>query len=70
MFKRGKETVEIGDRFVKTDDPTTVWKVAGPGSSVVKIPHFQVVREDSENRIRTLSAEVLLDQAYYQRVNK
>jgi len=69
MFRRDKTAINIGDKFVKIDDPKTVWKVSGPGSSVVKIPHYQVVREGSENRVRTLSEEVLLDQDYYRRVS-
>lgn len=68
MFKKHKNRIEIGDRFVKTDDPTTVWIVAGTGSPVVKIPHYQVVREDYTSRMRTLSEQVLLDTDYYRRV--
>lgn len=68
VFKRGKTKVEIGDRFVKTDNPDVVWVVAGHGSSVVKIPHFQVYREDSTNRVRTLSEEALMDRDYYRKL--
>lgn len=68
MFKKNKNQIDIGDRFVKTDDPTTVWIVAGTGSPVVSIPHFQVVREGYTSRMRTLSEQVLLDADYYRRV--
>jgi len=68
VFKKGKNTIDIGDRFVKTDDPTTVWIVAGNGSPVASIPHFQVVREGYTSRVRTLSEQVLLDSDYYRRV--
>ena len=68
MFNRKPQKVEIGDRFVKADDLKTVWVVSGRGSSVVPIPHFQVVREGYESRVRTLSEQVLLDSQYYVRV--
>lgn len=70
MITRSKRSAEInvGDRFVKSDDPHTVWVVAGEGSSVSKIPHFQVVREGMETRRRTLSAATLLDTDFYRRV--
>lgn len=70
MISRSKLAAEInvGDRFVKADDPNTVWVVAAEGSSVSKIPHFQVVREGMETRRRTLSAATLLDKDFYRRV--
>ena len=68
MFKKNEPNIEVGDRFVKTDDPKTIWIVAGKGSSVVPIPHYQVVREGYESRMRTLSEQVLLDKDYYKRV--
>ena len=68
MFNRKPQKIEIGDRFVKADDSKTVWVVSGRGSSFVPIPHFQVVREGYESRVRTLSEQVLLDPQYYVRV--
>jgi len=68
LFKRNKTAVEIGDRFVKIDDPKTVWVVAGKGSAVAPVPHYQVVREGYESRVRTLSIEVLLDADFYRRI--
>ena len=68
MFNKIKQKIEIGDRFVKSDEPKTVWIITGFGSSVVDIPHFQVCREGYESRIRTLSEMVLLDSNYYVRV--
>jgi len=68
VFNRKPEKIEIGDRFVKADEQKTVWVVSGRGSSVVPIPHFQVVREGYESRVRTLSEQVLLDSQYYVRV--
>ncbi|MBT6093842.1 MAG: hypothetical protein HOH04_03100 [Rhodospirillaceae bacterium] len=68
VFKKNKKTVDVGDRFVKTDDPNTVWIVAGQGAPVAAIPHFQVVREGYTNRVRTLSEQVLLDPDFYRRV--
>ena len=68
MFKKNNNKIDIGDRFVKIDDPKTVWIVAGSGSPVVEIPHYQVVREGYSSRIRTLSEHVLLDPDYYYRV--
>ena len=46
MFKKNNNKIDIGDRFVKTDEPSTVWIVAGSGSPVASIPHYQVVKED------------------------
>ncbi len=71
MFHRAKaaSAVNIGDRFVKADDPRTVWVVAGHGSSVSKIPHYQVVREGMETRRRTLSVTTLLDRDFYIRID-
>jgi len=68
VFGKKEAKIEIGDRFVKADDLKTVWVVSGRGSSVVPIPHFQVVREGYESRVRTLSEQVLLDSQYYVRV--
>jgi len=68
VLKKNKKSVDIGDRFVKTDDPTTVWVVAGHGAPISALPHFQVTREDSSNRVRTLSEQVLLDPDFYQRI--
>jgi len=63
-----KIKIKIGDRFVKSGDPGTVWIVAGHGSSMAPAPHFQVVREGYQSRLRTLSGEVLLDKDFYRRV--
>ena len=68
MFKKNNNTIDIGDRLVKTDDPKTVWIVTGSGSPVVAIPHYQVVREGYRSRMRTLSEQVLLDPDFYHRV--
>lgn len=70
MLRKGKVNIEIGDRFVKTDDPRTVWIVAGRGSSVAPIPHYRVVMEGYHSRMRTLSESVLLDTDYYRRVTE
>lgn len=69
MLKRTKTKIEIGDKFVKADDPGTIWIVAGHGSSVALAPHFQVVREGYASRLRTLSEQVLLDKDFYLRVD-
>ena len=69
MFKKNNNKIDIGDRFAKTDDPTTVWVVVGAGSPAVSIPHYQVVREDYTSRMRTLSEQVLLDTDFYHRID-
>jgi len=71
VFKNNNNNngIDIGDRFVKTDDPKTVWIVAGTGSPVASIPHYQVVREGYTSRMRTLSERVLLDSDFYRRVD-
>ena len=69
MFNKKQQKIEIGDRFVKSDEPKTVWVVIGHGSSIVDIPHFQVCREGYESRVRTLSENVLMDSNYYVRVD-
>ena len=69
MFNKKQQKIEIGDRFVKSDEPKTVWVVSGSGSSVVDIPHFQVFREGYKSRVRTLSEKVLMDSSYYVRVD-
>ncbi len=68
MFKKPKADIQIGDKFVKTDDPRVVWIVSGNGSPVAPVPHYQVVRDGSANRVRTLSETVLLDTDFYRRV--
>ena len=68
VFKKSKKSIDVGDRFVKTDDPITVWIVARQGAPIATIPHFQVVREGYTNRVRTLSEQVLLDPDFYRRV--
>ena len=68
MLRRNKGGIEVGDRFVKTDDPKTIWVVSGPGSSVASLPHYQVVQEGYYSRMRTLAENVLLDPDFYRRV--
>jgi len=70
VLRRNKNGIEVGDRFVKTDDPKTIWVVAGRGSSVAPMPHFQVVQEGYYSRMRTLAESVLLDPDYYRRVSE
>lgn len=70
LLKKNKNAIEVGDRFVKTDDPRTVWVVAGRGSSVAPMPHFKVVQEGYFSRMRTLSENVLLDPDYYRRITE
>lgn len=70
MLRKNKTTIEVGDRFVKADDPRTVWVVAGKGSSVAPMPHYKVVQEGAYSRMRTLAANVLLDPDYYRRVQE
>ncbi len=69
MFSRQKSSIEIGDRFVKTDDPKTIWVVAGKGSAVAPMPHYKVVQEGYYSRMRTLAENVLLDPDFYRRVS-
>jgi len=61
-------SIRIGDRFVKSDDPSIVWVVDGEGSDVTPIPHFQVVQENRQTRRRTLSEATLLNTDFYRRV--
>jgi len=70
VLRRNKNGIEVGDKFVKTDDPKTIWVVAGRGSSVAPMPHFQVVQEGYYSRMRTLAESVLLDPDYYRRVSE
>jgi hypothetical protein len=65
--QKTRSKIQIGDRFVKTDEPKTVWVVAARGSTVDPIPHYQVVQEGCQSRRRTLSELVLLDRDYYRR---
>ena len=71
MFRKTKSGAQIktGDRFVKSDDPSIIWVVAGEGSGVTPIPHFQVVQEGRQTRRRTLSEQTLLDRDFYQRID-
>lgn len=69
LLKKNKNAIEVGDRFVKTDDPRTVWVVSGRGSSVAPMPHYKVVQEGYYSRMRTLSENVLLDPDYYRRIS-
>lgn len=70
VLRKNRNGIAVGDRFVKTDDPKTVWVVAGRGSSVAPMPHFQVVQEGYYSRMRTLAESVLLDPDYYRRVSE
>ena len=71
MFEKSRTGlhVNIGDRFVKTDDSSIVWVVADEGSDVTPIPHFQVVQEGRQTRRRTLSGATLLNTDFYRRVD-
>ncbi|MGB0670674.1 MAG: hypothetical protein ACPGNT_04205 [Rhodospirillales bacterium] len=60
-----KPKIALGDRFVKVDDPKTIWVVDALGSSNANIPHFQVVMDGNPTRRRTLSAYVLGDRDFY-----
>lgn len=70
MLKRNKIAIEVGDKFVKADDPKTIWIVEGRGSSVAPMPHYRVVQEGYYSRMRTLAESVLLDPEYYRRVSE
>ena len=68
MLKQTNKIISIGDRFVKVDDPKTVWIVTDIGAPVASIPHYQVAREDYASRVRTLSELALLDNKFYRRI--
>ncbi len=63
-----KREIKMGTRFVKVDDPRTVWVVSGKGSDRTPVPHYILVREDANTRQRTLSEAVLLNRNFYKRV--
>lgn len=63
-----KRRIEIGSRFIKVDEPRTVWVVAANGSERTPVPHYILVREDARTRQRTLSEAVLLDRNFYRQV--
>jgi len=63
-----KRQIEMGSRFVKTDEPQTVWVVSGKGSDRTPVPHYVLIREDARTRQRTLSEAVLLDRNFYRQV--
>lgn len=67
--QKNKSKIQIGDRFVKSEDPKIVWVVAARGSTIDPIPHYQVVQEGCQSRRRTLSELVLLDRNYYRRAD-
>ena len=69
MLRRTKAGIEVGDKFVKTDDPKTIWIVEGRGSSVAPMSHYRVVQEGYYSRMRTLAESVLLDPEYYRRIS-
>lgn len=68
MLRKAKTGVEVGDRFIKTDDKRDVWIVTNQWDGKYPVPHYQVVMEGHETRRRTLSQTVLLDPTYYIRV--
>lgn len=63
-----KRRIDIGTRFVKIDEPRTVWIVTAKGSDRTPVPHYILVREDAHTRQRTLSEAVLLDKNFYRQV--
>ena len=65
-----KRRIEIGSRFVKVDEPRTVWIVTRNGSDSTPVPHYILVREDAHTRQRTLSEAVLLDRNYYRQLHE
>ena len=69
MLKKNNKMINIGDRFVKADEPTKVWVVTELGAPISSIPHYQVVREDYVSRLRTLSEQMLLDSNFYCRID-
>ena len=69
VLKKNNKNIGIGDKFVKTDEPKTIWIVTDRGAPVASIPHYKIVREDYVSRVRTLSGQVLLDSKFYRKVN-
>ena len=69
MLKKNNKMINIGDRFVKADEPIKVLVVTELGAPISAIPHYQVVREDYVSRLRTLSEQVLLDDNFYRRID-
>ena len=43
LLKKDNKTINIGDRFVKADEPTKVWVVTELGAPISSIPHYQVM---------------------------
>lgn len=68
MLRKTKTGIEVGDRFIKTDNKRDVWIVTNRWDGKYPVPHYQVVMEGHETRRRTLSETVLLDPMYYRRV--
>ncbi|MEK9673861.1 MAG: hypothetical protein VW268_15380 [Rhodospirillaceae bacterium] len=60
-----KRRISLGTRFVKVGEQRMVWVVAAKGSDSTPVPHYVLVREDAQNRRRTLSEAVLLDRSFY-----
>ena len=65
-----KRRIGLGSRFVKVDEPRMVWVVDANGSESTPVPHYVLVREDSQNRRRTLSEAVLLDRSFYRQLDE
>jgi len=64
-----KAAITRGDRFIKVEDPRTVWVV----ERVVDVPdpimHVQLFQEGRPQRRRTLAESVLRDRGFYQKIN-
>ncbi len=63
-----KTTVQRGDRFVKVENPRTVWVVDEEVNHLDIEPHVRLVQEDRLARKRTLAVSVLLDKSFHRKV--
>ena len=61
-------TVDVDDRFVKTEFTDTVWVVRKEVGLEVLPRHWQLINEANRRGTLTMSESALLDRALFQRI--
>ncbi len=62
-------SIQPGDRFVKTEDPSVVWVVERLLNLPDLPPHLHISPEGQSKRILTFSVSALLDGKLFQKVD-
>ena len=63
-------SIKVGDEFIKSEVPNTVWVVKQLVEFPGLVPHAELISQGFNRRTITLSLNALADQNLYRRIEK